>query len=256
MGLGIGIKGLFNIQFIVDKDENVYIIEVNPRSSRTVPFLSKATGYFLADIATMVMLGKSLKEQGIVSVYPKETSRYYVKAPVFSFSKLKGMDIYLSPEMKSTGEAIGYDKKLHSAMYKALIASGVKMRRYGTVLVTLADEDKAEALPLIRRFYDMGFNIEATSGTALFLKKHGIRTRQRSKLSEGSNEIIESIQSGHISYVVNTRPMSSGVHDPDGASIRRRAVQHNVQIFTSLDTLTVLLDALEEMTIGISTVDA
>ena len=256
LGLGIGIKGLFNIQFIVDKDENVYIIEVNPRSSRTVPFLSKATGYFLADIATMVMLGKSLKEQGIVSVYPKETSRYYVKAPVFSFSKLKGMDIYLSPEMKSTGEAIGYDKKLHRAMYKALIASGVKMRHYGTVLVTLADEDKAEALPLIRRFYDMGFNIEATSGTALFLKKHGIRTRQRSKLSEGSNEIVESIQSGHISYVVNTRPMSSGVHDPDGASIRRRAVQHNVQIFTSLDTLTVLLDALEEMTIGISTVDA
>ena len=125
LGLGIGIVGLFNIQFIVDKEENVYIIEVNPRSSRTVPFLSKATGYSLADIATRVMLGKSLKEQGIDQIYPEEKKRWYVKVPVFSFAKLNGMDAYLSPEMKSTGEAIGYDKKLHRAMYKAMIASGI-----------------------------------------------------------------------------------------------------------------------------------
>lgn len=170
LGLGIGIVGLFNIQFIVGKEENVYIIEVNPRSSRTVPFLSKATGYSLADIATRVMLGKSLKEQGIDQIYPEEKKRWYVKVPVFSFAKLNGMDAYLSPEMKSTGEAIGYDKKLHRAMYKAMIASGIRVQNYGTVIVTLADEDKKEALPFVRRFYNMGFNIEATSLTADYLK--------------------------------------------------------------------------------------
>ena len=121
LGIGIGIRGLYNIQFIVDPTDTVYIIEVNPRSSRTVPFLSKATGYQLADIGTLVSLGVSLKEQGITEIYPKEKQRYYVKVPAFSFSKLFGMDAYLSPEMKSTGEAIGYDKLLHRAAYKALI---------------------------------------------------------------------------------------------------------------------------------------
>ena len=256
LGLGIGIIGLFNIQFIVDPQENVYIIEVNPRSSRTVPFLSKATGYSLADIATLVNLGKSLEEQGITEIYPKEKERYYVKVPAFSFSKLSGMDAYLSPEMKSTGEAIGYDKKLHRAMYKALIASGVHMQNYGTVVVTLADEDKDEALPLVKRFYNMGFNIEATIGTANFLKEHGIKTRIRRKISEGSKDILDSIRSGYVSYVLNTRAILSGVHYEDGVQIRRCAIQNNVTMLTSLDTVRVLLDVLEEMTIGISTIDA
>ncbi|MBR7008660.1 MAG: carbamoyl-phosphate synthase large subunit [Ruminococcus sp.] len=256
LGLGIGIIGLFNIQFIVDPEDNVYIIEVNPRSSRTVPFLSKATGFSLADIATLVNLGKSLKEQGITEIYPKEKERYYVKVPAFSFSKLSGMDAYLSPEMKSTGEAIGYDKKLHRAMYKALIASGVHMQNYGTVVVTLADEDKQEALPLVKRFYNMGFNIEATIGTANFLKEHGIKTRVRRKISEGSREILDSIRAGYVSYVLNTRAILSGVHYEDGVQIRRCAIQNNVTMLTSLDTVRVLLDVLEEMTIGISTIDA
>jgi len=254
LGLGIGIVGLYNIQFIVDENENVYIIEVNPRSSRTVPFLSKATGYSLADIATLVILGVSLKEQGIFELYPKERDRWCVKAPAFSFAKLKGMDAYLSPEMKSTGEAIGYDKTLHRAMYKALIASGIKLQNYGTVMVTLADEDKAEALPLIRRFYDMGFNIEATIGTADFLKEHGIRTRVRHKLSEGSEEILESIRAGYVSYVINTRAILSGIHYEDGVAIRRCAIENNVTMFTSLDTVAVLLDVLEEQTIKVSTI--
>ena len=142
LGIGIGIVGLYNIQFIVDENDEVFIIEVNPRSSRTVPFLSKATGYPLADIATLAILGISLKEQGIFGLYPKERERWCVKAPAFSFAKLKGMDAYLSPEMKSTGEAIGYDEKLSRAMYKALLASGIKLQNYGTVLFTLADEDK------------------------------------------------------------------------------------------------------------------
>ena len=256
LGLGIGVVGLFNIQFIVDENEDVYIIEVNPRSSRTVPFLSKATGYSLADIATLVMLGKSLKQQGINEIYPAEKNRYYVKAPAFSFSKLNGMDAYLSPEMKSTGEAIGYDKKLHRAMYKAMIASGIKVQNYGTVVVTLADEDKEEALPLVRRFYDMGFNIEATIGTANFLKENGIRTRIRRKLSEGSEEILDSIRAGYVSYVINTRAILSGIHYEDGVAIRRTASQNNITMLTSLDTVKVLLDVLEEVTIGISTIDA
>ncbi len=256
LGLGIGIIGLYNIQFIVTPEDEVYIIEVNPRSSRTVPFLSKATGYSLADIATEVILGKSLKEQGIFDLYPQEKKRYYVKVPVFSFNKIKGLDAYLSPEMKSTGEAIGYDDKLHRAMFKALTASGMNLQNYGTVLVTLADEDKEEAIPLIRRFYNMGFNIEATSGTAAVLKENGIRTRVRGKISEGSDEILESIRAGYVSYVINTRAILSGVHYEDGVEIRRAATENNVTIFTSLDTVKVLLDVLEETTQTISTIDA
>ena len=256
LGVGIGIIGLFNIQFIVDKDDNVFVIEVNPRSSRTVPFLSKSTGYSLADIATEVILGKSLKEQGIFDLYPEEKKRHYVKVPVFSFNKIKGLDAYLSPEMKSTGEAIGYDDKLSRAMYKAMQAAGMNLQNYGTVLVTLADEDKEEALPLVKRFYDMGFNIEATIGTAIFLKEHGIRTRVRGKISEGSEEILDSIRSGYVSYVINTRAILSGVHYDDGIAIRRCATENNVTIFTSLDTVRVLLDVLEETTITVSTIDA
>ena len=256
LGLGIGIIGLYNIQFIVDPQDNVYIIEVNPRSSRTVPFLSKATGYSLADIATEVILGKSLKEQGIFELYPEEKKRHYVKVPVFSFNKIKGLDAYLSPEMKSTGEAIGYDDKLHRAMFKALTASGMNLQNYGTVLVTLADEDKQEAIPLIRRFYNMGFNIEATSGTAEVLKKNGIRTRVRGKISEGSEEILDSIRAGYVSYVINTRAILSGNHYDDGVAIRRCATENNVTMFTSLDTVRVLLDVLEETTLTISTIDA
>ncbi|GFI45660.1 carbamoyl-phosphate synthase large chain [Lachnospiraceae bacterium] len=256
LGIGIGIVGLFNIQFIVDKQEKVSVIEVNPRSSRTVPFLSKATGYSLADIATKVILGKSLKEQGITGIYPKEKKRWYVKVPTFSFAKLNGMDAYLSPEMKSTGEAIGYDKRLHRAMYKAMIASGIRVQNYGTVIVTLADEDKGEALPLMRRFYDMGFNIEATSLTGEHLKQHGIRTRILGKPSEGSSEILDAIRAGYVSYVINTRAILSGIHYEDGAAIRSAATQNNITMLTSLDTVKVLLDVLEEVTIGVSTIDA
>lgn len=256
LGLGIGIIGLFNIQFIVDQDEQVYIIEVNPRSSRTVPFLSKATGYSLADIATLVNLGVSLPEQGIHEIYPKEKERYYVKVPAFSFSKLRGMDAYLSPEMKSTGEAIGYDKKLHRAVYKAMIASGLVLHNYGTVVVSVADEDKEETLPLVRRFYDMGFNIEATSLTGEVLKANGIRTRIRLKPSEGSEEVLDSLRAGYVSYVINTRAILSGKHYGDGVAIRRCAAQHNIAMLTSLDTVRMLLDVLEETTMGISTIDA
>ncbi|MBR2223833.1 MAG: ATP-grasp domain-containing protein, partial [Christensenellaceae bacterium] len=256
LGLGIGIIGLFNIQFIVDREENVYVIEVNPRSSRTVPFLSKATGYSLADIGALVNLGVSLKEQGIDIMYPEEKKRWYVKVPAFSFAKLHGMDTYLSPEMKSTGEAIGYDDRLNRAMYKAMQASGMNMPNFGTLFATIADADKEEALPLIRRFYKLGFNIEATKGTADFLRKNGIRTRERKKISEGSEEILESIRNGYVSYVINTRSMESANHMSDGYEIRSCAAENNVTVFTALDTVRVLLDVLEETTLSVSTIDA
>nr|AHF24938.1 carbamoyl-phosphate synthase, large subunit [uncultured bacterium Contig9] len=256
LGLGIGIVGLYNIQFIVDENENVYIIEVNPRSSRTVPFLSKATGYSLADIATEVILGKSLKEQGYFDLYPEEKKRFYVKVPVFSFNKIKGLDAYLSPEMKSTGEAIGYDDKLNRALYKALQAGGTRLQNYGTVLATIADRDKNEALDLIRRFYNLGFNIEATRGTARFLKEHGIRTHAMLKISQGSGEILDSIRQGHVAYIINTREIGEPESESDGLQIRRCATENNATIFTSLDTVRVLLDVLEETTLTISTIDA
>ncbi|MCR4616455.1 MAG: carbamoyl-phosphate synthase large subunit [Clostridiales bacterium] len=256
LGLRIGIVGLFNIQFIVDPNDDVYIIEVNPRSSRTVPFLSKATGYSLADIATDVILGKSLKEQGIFTIYPDEKERYYVKVPVFSSNKIKGLDLYLSPEMKSTGETIGYDKSLPRAMYKALQASGLKFQNHGTVVVTLADEDKAEALPMVQWFFKMGFNIAATSATADFLKKYDIPARKLGKLSEGSNEILDYIRSGQVSYVINTRAVTSGIHYVDGAAIRRCCTENGVTIFTSLDTVKIVIEVLKEMTISVSTIDA
>ena len=177
-----------------------------------------------------------------------------MKVPVFSFSKLAGMDAYLSPEMKSTGEAIGCDCKLPRAMYKALIASGIRMQNYGTVIFTLADEDKEEALPLARRFYDLGFNIEATTMTAEYMREHGLRTRLLRKPSEGSSEILDSIRAGYVSYVVNTRAILSGVHYSDGAAIRRCAIMNGVTMFTSLDTVRILLEVLEEITPRISTI--
>ena len=256
LGLGIGIVGLFNIQFIVDRNDNVFIIEVNPRSSRTVPFLSKATGWSLADIATEVILGKSLKEQGIFDIYPDEKKRRYVKVPVFSFQKIHGLDAYLSPEMKSTGEAIGYDNTLTRALYKALQASGMQVLNYGTVLVTVSDRDKAEALPLVRRFYNLGFNIMATEGTARFLKSNGIRTHICRKISEGSEEIPDAIRSGYIAYVINTRDINSTNEATDGAQIRALATENGVSLFTALDTVRILLDVLEETTITVSTIDA
>ncbi len=253
IGLKLKMLGLFNIQFIVDKEDKVSIIEVNPRSSRTVPFLAKSTDTPIANIATKVMLGAKLKDLGYVGL-AKPRKRWYVKTPTFSFTKLTGLDVVLSPEMKSTGEAIGYDYSLNRALYKSLKASNTRVSNYGTVFATIADADKEAALPLIKRFYKLGFNIEATSGTALFLKKNGIKTRTKKKISEGSEEILESIKKGYVTYVINTS--TEGVNQNiDGKIIRRAAIDNNVTVFTCLDTVKVLLDVLEEITMGISVID-
>ena len=253
IGIKLKMIGLFNIQFIVDKEDNVSIIEVNPRSSRTVPFLAKSTDTPIANIATKVMLGAKLKDLGYVGVAPLR-KRWYVKTPTFSFTKLSGLDVVLSPEMKSTGEAIGYDYSLKRALYKSLKASGTKVSNYGTVLATIADEDKEAALPLIRRFYQLGFNIEATEGTAKFLKAHGIRTRAKKKISQGSDEILDSIKKGYVTYIINTQSEGIDSHD-DGKIIRRFAIDNNVNVFTCLDTVKVLLDVLEDITMRIYPID-
>ncbi|MBE7057035.1 MAG: carbamoyl-phosphate synthase large subunit [Ruminococcaceae bacterium] len=256
LGKGIGIKGPFNIQFILDENNDVYVIEVNPRSSRTVPFLSKVTGVNIANIATKVALGQTLKMQGYTDVIAPEKNRWYVKAPVFSFSKIRGVDTYLSPEMKSTGEAIGYDDRFTRAVHKALQAANMKVANYGTAFVTIADSDKERALPLIKRFSALGFNIEATSGTAAFLEKHGVRAKVLQKISEGSTAIMDSIKCGHVTYVINTLSGTSDSNNrQDGFLIRRYAAENNVTTFTSLDTVEILLEVLEEITIGISTID-
>ncbi|MDD7582414.1 MAG: carbamoyl-phosphate synthase large subunit [Mycobacteriaceae bacterium] len=265
---GIGVKGLMNVQYAL-KDNVLYIIEANPRASRTVPFVSKATGVQLAKAAARIMMGATIAELRAEGMLPESYDGgalpmehpLAVKEAVLPFNRFRRpdgsmLDTLLSPEMKSTGEAIGYDDRLNRALYKALQASGVKVKQYGTVLATIADEDKEEALPLIKRFYQLGFNIEATAGTAAFLKQHGVRTRVRGKLSEGSDDILTSIHSGYVSYIINTRAILSGAHSEDGIEIRRCAVQNGVTIFTSLDTVRILLDVLEDTVPSISVIDA
>ena len=249
IGIKLQMIGLFNIQFIVDENNDVYIIEVNPRSSRTVPFLAKSTGIPIANIATKVMLGDKLSDLGYVGLGPKR-KRWYVKSPTFSFSKITGMDVVLSPEMKSTGEAIGYDYSLNRALYKSLRASGLRVSNYGTIFVTVANDQKQTVLPLVRRFYELGFNIEATEGTARFLKQNGIKTRIKKKISEGSDEILEAIKKGYVTYVINAAKSSGSMED--GKLIRRAAIDNNVPVFTCLDTVKVLLDVLEEITMKVS----
>jgi len=187
-------------------------------------------------------------------VYPEEKKRRYVKAPAFSFAKLSGMDAYLSPEMKSTGEAIGYGDTLTIALYKAMEASGLKMPSHGTVLAMVAEEDKNEALSVIKRFYALGFNIYASHGTADFLTSRGIRTHTVN--TEGSpEEVLSLIRQGRISYLINTRDVNTPNAFSFGNAVRQCAVQNNVTMFTSLDTATALINVLEELNIRISTIN-
>ena len=206
----------------------------------------------MPQIATKCMMGISLKEQGLYTGLGKTPDKFYVKVPTFSWSKIAGLDAVLSPEMKSTGEAIGYDKSLNRALYKALKASGMRVVNYGTVFVTLSDETKELALPLIKRFYELGFNIEATKGTGKFLKEHGVKTRIKKKVSEGSEEILDALRKGHIAYVINTANRSEVNRRKDGFKIRSVAALNNITTFTSLDTVRILLDVLEDITMKVA----
>ncbi len=245
IGKGFNFIGLFNIQFIVDENEKVYVLEVNPRSSRTVPFLSKITEVPMSYVATKCVLGHSLKEQGYEEGVKAERDRFFVKAPVFSFAKLRSVDTILGPEMKSTGEALGSDTTIEKALYKALLASGVKIPLRGNVLVTVADKDKEAAYQIAKRFSDIGYGIYATAGTAKYLREKNLYVREAAKVNdEGKNNVLDIIRRGRVNYVINTMSEDKDV-SLDGFLIRRVSAENNISCFTSLDTAKAILRVVE-----------
>jgi len=238
------VRGLMNIQFVVDSATNTaQVLEVNPRASRTVPYLSKITGIPMVRVATHVMLGKSLKEQGYApGLHPNQGS-IAVKAPVFSFMKLTQVDIGLGPEMKSTGEVMGLDSRYPQALYKAMTASGIVVPAGGRLIVTLADADKAEGVPIIRDFAEVGFTIYATAGTAQYLRDQGIEAETVKKLHEGEGNIVDLLKSGQIDLLINTLSSDKRI-EREAIRIRRASVEVGVPCLTSLDTARALLLAL------------
>ena len=246
IGKGFQFIGLFNIQFIVDKDENVFVLEVNPRSSRTIPFLSKVTGISMADLATRAVMGESLQSQGYTQGLYPEKNRVFVKAPVFSFAKLRSVDTTLGPEMKSTGEALGGDATLEKALYKAMLASGIKVPTHGNILMTIADSSKEEALPIAKRFEEIGYGIYATSGTCKFLQSHGVRVEEVSKVNETQLNVVDLIIQGKVNFVINTMSQDRGV-TKDGFLIRRFAAENGISCLTSLDTAEAILRVIESL---------
>ena len=243
---GLNIVGLLNIQFVLHENE-VYVLEVNPRSSRTVPFLSKITGVPMANIATKAILGTKLTDLGYETGYIKESKEVSVKVPVFSFAKLRDVDITLGPEMKSTGEVMGRDYSLEKALYKGLVASGMKIPTHGSVLFTVADKDKEEALQLIRRFHRIGYYILATEGTAKRIQAENIPVTIVNKIGSEKPHMLDVIREGQAQFVINT--LTKGKQPArDGFRIRREAVENGVVCLTSMDTAEALLRVLESIT--------
>ena len=239
----LNVKGLVNIQYVVSKDQ-VYVIEVNPRSSRTVPFLSKITGVPMVDVATKIIFGETLAQQGYQSgLWPEPQNNVAVKVPVFSFAKLRRVDVTLGPEMKSTGEVMGQETTFAKALYKGLLAGGINIPDHGTIIATVADKDKEEALPLLRGYANLGFKFVATAGTAKLLRDHGIQVTEVHKLAEGSPNLVDLLRSGKADMVINT--LTRGKQPSrDGFRIRREAVEHGIPCLTSLDTALAMLDVL------------
>lgn len=243
---GLNCIGMMNIQFVIH-DNQVYVIEVNPRASRTVPFLSKVTNIPMAQIATKAILGEKLKDLGYEDGLYPETANVHVKAPVFSFTKLHKVDTYLGPEMKSTGEVMGSDQNLDKALYKAFEASGLRLPDYGAVLFTIADETKEEALGLAKRFAEIGYSLLATKNTAAFFEQHGLVVTPVAKISEETKEknVVDLIRAGKAQVVVNTIDKDRGNASKDGFIIRREAVEHGTPLFTSLDTADAIVRVME-----------
>ena len=243
---GLNCIGMMNIQFVIH-DNQVYVIEVNPRASRTVPFLSKVTGIPMAQIATKAILGEKLSDLGFMNGLYPESNAVHVKAPVFSFTKLQQVDTYLGPEMKSTGEVMGSDQNLDKALYKAFEASGLRLPDYGAVLFTIADETKEEALALAKRFSEIGYSLLATKHTAAYFEKNGLIVTPVAKISEKATEknVVELIREGKAQVVVNTIDKDRGNASKDGFIIRREAVEHGIPLFTSLDTADAIIRVME-----------
>lgn len=248
---GLKIVGLMNIQYVISKDE-VYVIEVNPRSSRTVPFLSKITSIPMANIATKAILGQSIIEQGYKPGLAPNSSGVYVKVPVFSFAKLRRVDITLGPEMKSTGEVMGKDITVEKALYKGLVAAGMEIKDHGSVLMTISDKDKAEGIEIAKRFNDIGFRIIATEGTADAIQKAGIPVDIVDKIGSQGTTILDVIQKGNAQFVINT--LTKGMQpERDGFRIRRESVENGIPCLTSLDTAKAMLRVIESMTFSTDT---
>ncbi|MFH1383038.1 MAG: carbamoyl-phosphate synthase large subunit [Chloroflexota bacterium] len=248
IGLGVKIKGLMNVQFVImrsdDSQSTVYVLEMNPRASRTVPFISKVTGVPLVKVATQVMLGRSLKEQGYDTGLYRKQNLVAIKAPVFSMSKLLGVDTYLGPEMKSTGEVMGIDYTFEAALAKALLAAGLMLPQQGAILFSVADRDKPEALPIIRRFASIGYKLYATEGTAAMIMAAGLPVNMITKrLSEGHPNVVDVVNDDIVNGVVNT---ITGGRIPlrDGFQIRRAAAEKRIPCYTSLDTIRAVADSL------------
>ncbi|MGG5358477.1 carbamoyl-phosphate synthase large subunit [Enterococcus sp. DIV0240a] len=246
LAIGLNCIGMMNIQFVIH-EEKVYVIEVNPRASRTVPFLSKVTGIPMAQIATKAILGEKLKDLGYESGLYPESEQVHVKAPVFSFTKLQKVDTYLSPEMKSTGEVMGSDQNLEKALYKAFEAAGLRLPEYGAVLFTIADETKQEALELAKRFSEIGYSLLGTKNTAEFFRQNGLVAETVAKISETTDQknVVELIREGKAQVVVNTIDKDRGRASKDGFIIRREAVEHGTPLFTSLDTAEAIIRVME-----------
>jgi carbamoyl-phosphate synthase large subunit len=239
------IIGLLNIQFVLSNDE-LYVIEVNPRSSRTVPFISKITNIPMANLATKVILGSKVNELGYGNGLVKEKTGVYVKVPVFSFAKLRRVDITLGPEMKSTGEVMGKDITLEKALYKGLVAAGTKVKNEGIVLFTVADKDKSEALELARRFSNIGYSLMATSGTANFMEKEGLKVEVINKIGTDGETLVDVIREGKAQLIINTLTKGK-LPERDGFRIRRESVENGIPCLTSLDTAEAILRVLESM---------
>ncbi len=241
----LSVVGLMNIQFVIENDQ-AYVIEVNPRASRTVPYLSKITGIPMVQAATWASLGRSLADQGYTNGLHPDQPNIAVKAPVFSFSKLTDVDINLGPEMKSTGEVLGIDTDFSRALYKAMVASGIHVpveRDEAALLATLADPDKAEALPIIRDFAALGFRLFATAGTARFLEENGLTVTSVLKISEGKPNLVDLIRAGGVQLLINTVSKDKQI-EKEAAQIRRASVEHSIPCLTSLDTARALHTAL------------
>ena len=245
--------GLMNVQFVIHED-TAYVIEVNPRASRTVPFISKVTHLKLAQLATRVMLGERLADMGFETGVIPEPKTVHVKAPIFSFTKLPDVDSLLGPEMKSTGEVMGSDSTFEKALYKAFVASNVKVPTFGNVLFTVADEDKGEALALARRFDDLGFQLVATAGTGAFFAQNGLRVDVLDKISETDNNAVTAMRDGKLQIVVNTT-RQDGTTMSDGRLIRNAAIENAVPLFTAFDTVAALLSVLESQSFAVTPMD-
>ena len=246
---GLKVKGLINIQYVVSKGE-IFVLEVNPRASRTVPFLSKVTGVPVANIAMQCILGKKLRDLGFTKDIKEIGNSVSVKVPVFSFQKLKNVDTTLGPEMKSTGEVIGTDINLEKALYKGLTAAGIKIKDYGRVLFTIDDKNKENAIKLAKTFSKIGFSILATEGTGTYFKEQGLKVKTVGKINKSDYSVLDAIQNEDVDIIINTTTKGKS-SEKDGFKIRRKATEHGVICFTSLDTANALLRVIESMSFSV-----